>query len=1719
MPHGATPDPRLQHLGATTAPALAGSAGRLGRNARRLMTITRVVGLPLAAVVLGATVMSGSLSAFTSLTDNAGNLLGAPALNPPKDVTAACGASITVDWTATVDTYATGHRLFRATAPEGPYSQIAEITPRTTSTYVDSPAPGSYYYMLRSYFQSWESVDSMIATAPTPCPAPFGAVADTYAKQDKNPDTNYGTIDEMKIKALSNKEDRSFVRFDISSIPAGTTINSATLTLCLNTVPGVTRTYDVHQVTSSWVETTLTWNLQPTVAASPTDSTTTPGAPGCMTWTVTADVQAWVDGTTNNGWRVTDSVIGGDNESGKIRTREDLVVPAEQPKLVVDYGAASSANLSGTVVASATEMDIRAGGDTLVITLVGDAWVATVGDDNAITTALINGIDSDQAEALGWDALVKAGLTFNDVTRTSDSTVTITLPAFGTFDITADETITATVPATAVIGGVALDATPTFEITTPTFGAVADTWAKQDKNPDTNYGTNIDMLIKSLADKEDRSFVRFDTSSIPAGATINSATLTLCLEQEPGATRTYDVHQITSSWVETTLTWNLQPTVVATATDSATTPGAPGCMTWTVTADVQAWVDGTTNNGWRIDDSVIGGASETGKFRTREDSAVPAEQPKLVVDYSTGPSAALSGSLVTSADETEILVAGETLIITLTNDTWDPTVGADNAITTALINGIDSAGVEAAGWDAVVKAGLTFSDVARTSDTVVTITLGAEPTYLITADETITVTVPATAVVGGDAIVATPTFDITDIAQADLSGTLVPLTVDGQIVIGGETLIITLVGDNWDATVGADNAITTALINGIDSAQAEALGWDALVKAGLTFSDVTRTSNTVVTITLPAFGTYDISADETITATVPATAVVGGAIVATPTFDILSPAEDFDAVPYLSDNCPATFNIVQYDSDGDTTGDACDSSPTVASAGTFTDSGQTLGTENSYGVEFGDVDGDGDLDAIVHNAPEGNTVWLNNGSGTFTDSGQTLGSSASYGIAVGDVDGDGDLDVMFSNGNQPDKVWLNNGSGTFTDSGQTLGTSSGQAVAFGDVDGDGDLDAASANYNNSHPNVVWLNNGSGTFTDSGEALGGNNSGHVAFADVDDDGDLDAMVASRFGQPTTLSLNNGSGVFTDSGQTLGTGDNTGVAFGDLDGDGDLDVMLSIWGAGNTVWLNNGSGTFTDSGQTLGTADSWKLTFGDIDGDGDLDAAVANRTGQADTVWLNNGSGTFTDSGQTLGTAEGYKVALGDVDGDGDLDAITANLGQANVVWLNNLAPTADVGGPYTITEGDSVMLDASASSDPDSDPLTYSWDLDDDATFGDVVGETPTVTWAQLQSFGIDDDGVYPIAVEVDDGTITDTDATTLTVDNFVPVLSTTGASSVTVSTVYTLTLGVTDPGADTMTSWTINWGDGTIDVIAGNPSSATHTYTRVGFTFDILASATDEDVTVLQNELLVASYGGQKIFRFEETTGDYLQDFATMGAAAGAVIGPDGRLYVSNYGDDTVRVYNAETGADLGVFASGGGLTGPEGLVFGPDGHLYVAGYSDNAVLRYDGTTGVFIDTFTSGTAVAGPVGVAFGPDGNLYVGSWSNHYVNRYNGSTGVFIDQFVGTASGGLDTPDQLTFGPDGNLYIASEGSVEVLRYNGSTGAFIDVFVAAGGASDQPTGVAFGPDGNLYVTDYTDAAVLRYNGTTGAYIDDYVPNGSGGLTAAWWITFLPKHQVLITP
>lgn len=123
-------------------------------------------------------------------------------------------------------------------------------------------------------------------------------------------------------------------------------------------------------------------------------------------------------------------------------------------------------------------------------------------------------------------------------------------------------------------------------------------------------------------------------------------------------------------------------------------------------------------------------------------------------------------------------------------------------------------------------------------------------------------------------------------ATVALSGTITS-AVESQIVTGGRTIILTLTGATWLAAGAAFNAQRQAIIDGLDSAQAEAAGWDAQVRPAMVVTNVVRTSASVVTITLPAVAGYVVTANETITATVPAPATTAQqAIVASPTATI-----------------------------------------------------------------------------------------------------------------------------------------------------------------------------------------------------------------------------------------------------------------------------------------------------------------------------------------------------------------------------------------------------------------------------------------------------------------------------------------------------------------------------------------------------------------------------------------------------------------------------------------------------------------------------------------------------------------------------------------------------------------------------------------------------------------------------------------------------------------
>ena len=134
-------------------------------------------------------------------------------------------------------------------------------------------------------------------------------------------------------------------------------------------------------------------------------------------------------------------------------------------------------------------------------------------------------------------------------------------------------------------------------------------------------------------------------------------------------------------------------------------------------------------------------------------------------------------------------------------------------------------------------------------------------------------------------------------------------------------------------------------------------------------------------------------------------------------------------------------------------------------------SGLAGGYSVTAAAEFGDLDGDGDVDAVVINEDHPR-VYRNDGELRFTDvTLQALGFVEARGehvtVALADLDGDGDLDLVLSHAHRQGsveagpRVFLGHGDGTFFDGTlSVLGDMPGDFIGVlpFDAHGDGDTD-------------------------------------------------------------------------------------------------------------------------------------------------------------------------------------------------------------------------------------------------------------------------------------------------------------------------------------------------------------------------------------------------------------------------------------------------------------------------------------------------------------------------------------------------------------------------------------------------------------------------------------------------------------------------------------
>jgi len=229
------------------------------------------------------------------------------------------------------------------------------------------------------------------------------------------------------------------------------------------------------------------------------------------------------------------------------------------------------------------------------------------------------------------------------------------------------------------------------------------------------------------------------------------------------------------------------------------------------------------------------------------------------------------------------------------------------------------------------------------------------------------------------------------------------------------------------------------------------------------------------------------------------------------------------------------------------------------------------------GLVMGDVDGDGDADLLTANfGGTSLSLRLNDGQGNFAvptpaANGTIAMVAAPNRVALGDVDGDGDLDALTANLTGP-RLYLNDGEGTFA-AGVVLPVA-GEVhdVALGDLDADGDLDVAVSSHDaNWLASLTLLRNlGNGSFAAASPRVAlGTYANRLRLGDMDHDGDLDAVATNGSSDDVAVRLNDGTGTFLPSANVPVSANPNALALGDLDGDGDLDFAALQSATGGAI----------------------------------------------------------------------------------------------------------------------------------------------------------------------------------------------------------------------------------------------------------------------------------------------------------------------------------------------------------------------------------------------------------------------------------------------------------------------------------------------------------------------------------------------------------------------
>ncbi|MFC4856912.1 DNRLRE domain-containing protein [Actinophytocola glycyrrhizae] len=546
-------------------------------------------------------------------------------------------------------------------------------------------------------------IDPTIRVEPTPTTGQDAQIwSDTPTRAD-------GALYSLSVGTDPWGRARSLLRFDTSTVPAGTALTGAKLRLYYDNElhTGANNvTIEARRVTQSWAEDTVTWNSINTAFAEAGLSTVVKQANKANVWhelDIRNIAQSWVSTpTANHGVMVkaTDETLG---RGGAVYQAAEYAYNGEtvnRPKLVLTYGrpsvdlqppatvTATGANLSWPSYVDPTPGDpnddvvelqvhrtvfqtFTPSRSTLIAPLPGSA--TSFNDTTAAPTP------ADDPDPFGNAYYYMVAAKTRDGQLIPGPTQLVRLPKAGLIT----HTFTGSAADTTIASG-----TPTTNLEVLT----GQPWLMVGNNS-TTYGNT-------------RALVRFDNlnAALPTGARIVDADMTVWGFYSEGSGATFDAHALSKPFVENQATWARASTATAWTTPGGDfgarldqvvgIPNQPFMHIWENAAVVQGWVDNpASNHGYLLKVRDEAGAAKQRVLMLSGEAPEVRLRPSLTVTY-TAPTAELTYHAPDTPTVRMVSDEQRTVPVTVTNTTTATWRAADYALSQrwALPDGTDITG-------------------------------------------------------------------------------------------------------------------------------------------------------------------------------------------------------------------------------------------------------------------------------------------------------------------------------------------------------------------------------------------------------------------------------------------------------------------------------------------------------------------------------------------------------------------------------------------------------------------------------------------------------------------------------------------------------------------------------------------------------------------------------------------------------------------------------------------------------------------------------------------------------------------------------------------------------------------------------------------------------------------------------------------------------------------